>query len=146
MGFKDLSRIREDAEISGKGCTPPPGSRSQHDFVLETFARRVIAPPQPLPEEGVRTVARPKLPQRRRTAWIWIPRLLAHGELLTINGQQFETLDAAPRSFGYLLAQDGRRTPALNHRLASGGIRRLRGIAGRLQARRGRGLWPAGPA
>lgn len=42
MDFVGLSDIERDAVVSGEGYEEPPGGKAEHDFILQTFCRKMI--------------------------------------------------------------------------------------------------------
>jgi len=137
MNFATLSEIGQEAEISGEGYSAPADGSGQHDFVLETFCRRLhvfelLSAKRVDPDTRalLKDALGGKLEGNAATAaatgaattgaagyrdtvvYLWVARgYRRSGKFMKIRGTSYEILDHRPGEFGVVARHEGVNDP-----------------------------------
>ena len=135
MDFANLSEIEREAELSGSGYPEPADGSGEHDFVLQTFCRKIVVTEivaggetdgetRGLLEGALDVGGQQDRPNvmvaagRRGTDFkntvvlVWMAQgYRRSGKFLKINGTSYEVLDHRPGEFGVIARHEGLSDP-----------------------------------
>ncbi|MEO6092095.1 MAG: hypothetical protein ABIT04_09830 [Novosphingobium sp.] len=134
MDFDHLSELNRDAEVSGSGYPPPADGSSEHDFVIQTFCRRIvvaeIVQAQVMDNDTQALLAGAiagQLPRddnltlggrargstiKETVVFVWMAQGYRRtGAFIRIRGKVYENLDHTPGEFGVIASHIGLADP-----------------------------------
>jgi hypothetical protein len=137
MDFAHFSDLEREAEVSGSGYPEPEDGSGEHDFVLQTFCRKIIVTEiiaggqadadtealvggalqqgdqEPEPDMTVHRSAASTGSQFKDTVvFIWMTQgYRRSGKFMKIRGTNYEVLDHRPGEFGIVARHEGLADP-----------------------------------
>jgi len=139
MDFDHFSDVEREAEISGTGYPEPGGGSGEHDFVLQTFCRKIVvteiiqggqvdsdtgALVGGAVQQGTDVPAPDAMTLNRRSAsrgstafkdtvvFVWMAQgYRRSGKFMKIKGTSYEVLDHRPGEFGIVARHEGLQDP-----------------------------------
>jgi hypothetical protein len=125
--FTNLSEQEQDATISGSGH-PPPESGSDHDFVLMSHVREIVAAVRQGGDIATHLVDA-RVTEGHLTekvlGWYWLVETFRRpGLQFTVNGQTGEVLDPSPGQFGAFAQHENDGSDVFVSGLWGGGLKR----------------------
>jgi hypothetical protein len=155
MDFDHFSDIERDAEVSGSGYPEPEDGSGEHDFVLQTFCRKIIVSEiiaggevdddtgalvggalqqgdqEPEPNTTLNRRAAAGSQFKDTVVFVWMTQgYRRSGKFMRIRGTDYEVLDHRPGEFGIVARHEGLTDPFHFALSAPGMVRYAPGIYG----------------